>query len=48
MNRLIHTRRDERTLVPSGSTVLLAGDRLTVIGDPRVVLALRLRLERAP
>jgi Trk K+ transport system NAD-binding subunit len=28
-------RREGQTIIPKGSTVILAGDRLTIIGDPK-------------
>ncbi len=34
-------RRGDETIVPGGSTGLLAGDRLTLIGEPRSISALR-------
>jgi Trk K+ transport system NAD-binding subunit len=28
-------RREGQTIIPKGNTVILAGDRLTIIGDPK-------------
>jgi len=40
--------RDGRALVPRGGTLLLAGDRLTVIGDAPGIRSLRRQLSAAP
>ncbi len=43
---LVH--REGEVLIPRGSTVLRLGDRVTVIGDPSAIDALRLRYGTAP
>jgi APA family basic amino acid/polyamine antiporter len=40
-------RRDDEMIIPQGETVLLAGDRLTVLGKPEAIGALRKRYESA-
>ncbi len=40
-------RRDDRTIVPRGSTVLKEGDRITVLGEPPVLTTLRRRYPEA-
>ena len=34
-------RRSGQTLIPKGSTVLMEGDRLTIIGDPKGMIELK-------
>ena len=34
-------RRQGQTIVPKGSTVILEGDRLTIIGDPQSMAELK-------
>ena len=38
-------RRQGHTIVPKGSTVILEGDRLTIIGDPKSMAALKKEYE---
>jgi amino acid transporter/mannitol/fructose-specific phosphotransferase system IIA component (Ntr-type) len=40
-------RRDDRTIVPRGSTVLKEGDRITVLGEPTVLTVIRRKYPEA-
>ena len=39
-------RRQGQTIIPKGSTVILEGDRLTIIGDPKSMAEIKKEFER--